>query len=105
MIKTMRFGHLMSAATLAGGLVLSGAAFAQSASQESLVNGATTGLGAHHRFSTVAAAQDHCPGDTIVWSDGMHKTYKVVQSGSAKTGHGFYACKMEADTAGFTEAN
>lgn len=104
MIMTRRFSHLLSAAALIGGIAFSGAAFAQSASQSSLVAGATTGLGAHHRFATIAAAQDHCDGDTIVWSDGVHKTYKVVQASSGKSGHGFYACKMEADSAGFTEA-
>jgi hypothetical protein len=96
---------LLSALTIFGGLALSTSAFAQSASQMSLVNGATTGLGAHHRFSTMAAAQDHCQDDAVVWSNGMSKTYKVVQPGAAKSGHGFYACKMEADSAGFTMAN
>lgn len=104
---TMKMGlrTLLPAATLIGGLALSGAAMAQSASQQSLVNGATTGLGAHHRFSSIAAAKDHCPDDTIVWSNGVSKTYKMVESGASKAGHGFYACKMEADTAGFTPAN
>jgi hypothetical protein len=96
---------LLSAITLVGGLAASTAAFAQSASQQSLINGATTGLGAHHRFSSIAAAQDHCPGDTIVWSNGVSKTYKIVESGSAPAGRGFYACKLEADGAGFTQAN
>jgi hypothetical protein len=104
---TMKMGlrTLLPAATLIGGLALSGAAMAQTASQQSLVNGATTGLGAHHRFSSVAAAKDHCPDDTIVWSNGVGKTYKMVPSGMMKSGHGFYACKMEADTAGFSPAN
>jgi uncharacterized membrane protein (UPF0136 family) len=99
----MNTTKLLSALAVAGGLIASTGAFAQSASQNSLVSGATTGLGAHHRFSTVAAAQDHCPDDTIVWSNGVSKTYKVVQAGSTKSGHGFYACKMEADTAGFSQ--
>ncbi|MCB8880283.1 hypothetical protein ACELLULO517_08570 [Acidisoma cellulosilytica] len=94
---------LLSALTIFGGLAISTGAFAQSASQSSLVNGATTGLGAHHRFSTIAAAQDHCQGDTIVWSNGMSKTYKIVQSGAGSASHGFFACKMEADSAGFTQ--
>jgi hypothetical protein len=105
LIMKLGLRTLLPAATLIGGLALSGAAMAQSASQESLVKGATTGLGAHHRFSTIAAAQDHCPGDTIVWSNGVSTTYKIVQSDTTKAGHGFYACKMEADSAGFTQVN
>ena len=96
---------LLSALAIFGGIAISTSAFAQSASQESLVAGATTGLGAHHRFATIAAAQDHCQGDTIVWSNGMSKTYKIVQSGAGSASHGFFACKMEADSAGFTQAN
>lgn len=102
----MGLRSVLPAVTLLGGLALSGAAMAQSASQQSLVNGATTGLGAHHRFSSAAAAKDHCPDDTIVWSNGVSKTYKMVGSDMTKSsGHGFYACKMEADTAGFTPAS
>lgn len=96
---------LLPALALVGGLVASASAFAQTPSQQSASAGATTGLGTHHRFSSIAAAQDHCPGDTIVWSDGVHKTYKVVQSGAGTASHGFYACKMEVDDAGFTQAN
>ncbi|GAB0113840.1 hypothetical protein [Acidisoma sp. C75] len=98
-----KFGKLLPAAVLAGGMMAGGAAFAQTASQQSLDQGATTGLGAHHRFTSVAAAQAHCPGDTIVWSNGVNLTYHVVQSPTQAKGRGFFACKMEADTAGFHE--
>jgi hypothetical protein len=77
---------------------------ATTASTASEDAGATNGLGSHHRFPTVAAAQEHCPGDTIVWSNGVNLTYHMVGGGSGMAHHGFYACKMEADTAGFHQA-
>jgi len=76
------------------------AAFAQSASAQSAVMGATTGLGDSHRFPTPAAAAAHCPGDTVVWSNGKDLTYQPANGQSG----GFYACKMEADDAGFQPA-
>ncbi len=99
---------VLPALALIGGLGTASVAMAQSTtpSTASEDNGATTGLGTHHRFSTVAAAQQHCPGDTIVWSNGVKMTYHVVAPGSAgKAKHGFYACKMEADSAGFHQAS
>jgi hypothetical protein len=96
---------LLACAVLAGSAAFSGAALAQSsqgaASEDA---GATTGLGSSHRFPTAAAASAHCPGDTIVWSSGKKLTY--VMPGAAAYGHGggFYACKMEADSAGFQPA-
>jgi hypothetical protein len=104
MAMIRRWTALLPAAMLMGGMTLAGAAFAQTPSQESLDQGATTGLGAHHRFTTIAAAQAHCPGDTIVWSNGVNLTYHVVQSGDQPKGRGFFACKMEADSAGFHQA-
>jgi len=67
--------------------------------------GATTGLGDSHRFPSTAAAQGHCSGnDPVVWSDGEHLTYDLAGSqgyGKGKGDYGFYACKSEADAAGF----
>jgi hypothetical protein len=41
-----------------------------------------------------------------VWSNGKGLTYHVVSSDSSSSAsHGFYACKMEADSAGFQPAN
>jgi len=91
----------MPALTLIGGLGTASIALAQSASSASEDAGATTGLGSHHRFASVAAAEAHCPGDTIVWSNGVKLTYRTVSGSTAKASHGFYACKMEADSAGF----
>jgi hypothetical protein len=76
------------------------AAFAQSASAQSASMGATTGLGVSHRFPTPDAAAAHCPGDTVVWSSGKTLTYQPANGQSG----GFYACKMEADDAGFQPA-
>jgi hypothetical protein len=101
-----RLWAILPALTLVGGLGTASVAMAQStASTASEDAGATTGLGSHHRFPTVAAAQEHCPGDTIVWSNGVNLTYHVVSSGAPHmASKGFYACKMEADTAGFHPA-
>jgi hypothetical protein len=102
MIGFDRLRGVLSALTLIGGLGMASGAMAQSSSSMSLSQGATTGLGAHHRFMTVAAAASHCPGDTVVWSSGKGMTYRAVSSGASGTApHGFYACKMEADSAGF----
>jgi hypothetical protein len=102
-----RLWGVLPALTLIGGLGMASAAMAQSTpSSASEDAGATTGLGTHHRFPTVAAAKDHCPDDSVVWSNGVGLTYHVVSSGSASTAsHGFYACKLEADTAGFHEVD
>jgi hypothetical protein len=48
--------------------------------------GATTGLGASHRFRTTAAAAHHCPGDTIVWLTGPKLIYYLP--GAAQYGRG-----------------
>lgn len=66
--------------------------------------GATTGLGDSHRFHSPDAANEHCAGDVIVWSDGVTLNYVLPGSPAyGQGGHGFYACQMEADDAGFTQ--
>jgi hypothetical protein len=102
------FKQIFGAVAIAGLLYPAGA-FAQNAmtpSQMSEVQGATTGLGTSHRFHSVDAAMQHCPGDTIVWASGTKLTYKMPSApGYGVSGHGFYACKMEADGAGFQREN
>jgi hypothetical protein len=91
---------VLLAMVMAGG---AGPALAQTASAASEMNGATTGLGESHRFASAAAATAHCPGDTVVWgsSKGLH--YRMPGTpGYGTTKGGFYACKMEADDAGFS---
>jgi hypothetical protein len=72
------------------------------------VLGATTGLGSSHRFASAAAAQAYCGNnDTVVWSDGYDLTYDLPGGknyGKSATHSGFYACKSEADGAGFHAA-
>jgi hypothetical protein len=78
---------------------------ASTSSAQSEAAGATTGLGTSHRFKTLAAAADHCPDDTIVWSSGAGASYHLPGSQFyGKAGQGFYACKAEADGAGFSNA-
>jgi hypothetical protein len=67
--------------------------------------GDTTGLGQSHRFATAAAAADHCPGDTIVWSASPDLIYVLPGASTYGVGTGFYACKAEADDDGFSPAN
>ncbi len=78
---------------------------ASAPSAQNEVEGATTGLGSSHRFGTSADATDHCPGDIIVWSSGPNLIYHLPGSGDYGKGSGFYACKAEADDAGFRAAN
>ncbi len=66
--------------------------------------GATTGLGASHRFRTAAAAADHCPGDTVVWLSGRKLVYDLPAAAGYGKGTGQYACRMEAEDAGFHNA-
>jgi len=94
---------LLACAVMAG--VTAGAALAQnSPSALNEQEGATTGLGSSHRFATAAAASAHCPGDTVVWSAGKKLTYVMPDAPKYGKGSGFYACKMEADSAGFQPA-
>jgi hypothetical protein len=64
--------------------------------------GDTTGLGASHRFAQAADAAQHCPGDTIVWLAGSKLVYELPGAAKYGKGPGAYACKAEADDAGFT---
>jgi hypothetical protein len=77
------------------------AAYAQTSSTMSEINGATTGLGTSHRFKTPDAAAAHCPDDIVVWSSGPGTTYLLPSAPTYGKSTGFYACKMEADSAGF----
>jgi hypothetical protein len=70
-------------------------------SAQNEVSGATTGLGSSHRFPDSASARGHCPNDTIVWSSGSKLVYALPNSSNYGKGQGFYACKEEADDAGF----
>jgi hypothetical protein len=85
----------MIAAIGTGGFALA------SPSSMSEAAGATTGLGTSHRFHSEAAAQAHCSNDTIVWSASPNLIYSLPSSPGYGKGHGFYACKAEADDAGF----
>ncbi len=66
----------------------------------------TSSLPASDRFSTAAAAAQHCPGDSVVWSSLSHaKVFHL--SGSkyyGKTSHGAYLCEKEAEAAGYRAA-
>jgi hypothetical protein len=55
------------------------------------------------RFSSAAAAAQHCPGDTVVWS--TFSKSKVFHLSSSKyygkTRHGAFACEKDALAAGY----
>jgi hypothetical protein len=60
-------------------------------------------LPSSEKFSTAAAAAQHCPGDTVVWSS-FSKSRVFHLSGSkyfGKTKHGAYVCEKDAVAAGF----
>ena len=96
---------------LAAALLIATAAIAAPATEQltpSAQNeqmGATAGLGESHRFPTAAAATDHCPGDSIVWLHGPNLTYYLPDTAKYGKGAGSYACKAEADDAGFKSAS
>lgn len=100
-----RHGQILFGLALLGSAGAAGAAAAQSmATTPSAINatqGATTGLGTSHRFHSALAAENHCSNDTIVWSSGPDLIYVLPSSPNYGKGSGFYACKSEADDAGF----
>lgn len=100
-MKTLTPGLTFIAFTLVFALTAPAASHAQTPSTQSAVAGATTGLGDSHRFNSQAAATAHCPTDTVVWSSGPDLKYSLPGAASYGKGSGFYACKMEADDAGF----
>jgi hypothetical protein len=55
-------------------------------------------------FRTEQQAQQHCPGDTVVWLDVQNAAYYLKGQGSyGQTTGGRYACQSEADAAGMHE--
>lgn len=60
-------------------------------------------LPGNEKFSTVAAAMQHCPGDTVVWS--TFSKSRVFHFSSSKyygkTKHGAFACEKDAVAAGY----
>jgi len=54
------------------------------------------------QFSAEAAAQAHCPADSVVWVNRESKATHVAGSKYyGKTKSGAYMCRKEADAAGF----
>jgi len=60
-------------------------------------------LPANEEFTSVALAQAHCSGDTVVWSTlSKSKSFHVSTSKYyGKTKHGAYVCEKDALSAGF----
>jgi len=55
-------------------------------------------------FDTEAAAQKHCPNDTVVWLNTNSGIYHLKgERWYGATKHGAYVCKKEADAAGYRE--
>jgi len=56
-------------------------------------------------FTSEQQAQQHCPGDVVVWIDPTIGLYRFKgQKGYAKTNRGAYACKGDADRVGAHQA-
>jgi len=103
----IRNRRILSVFSVAGWLAAAPVALAQMATTPSQINetqGATTGLGSSHRFASRDAAMAHCSNDTIVWSASPDLLYVLPSAPDYGKGKGFYACKMEADDAGFHAA-
>jgi hypothetical protein len=100
-MKTLTPRLTVIAFTMVFAFTAPAASHAQTASTQSEAAGATTGLGTSHRFKSEADAAAHCPTDTVVWSSGGELKYSLPGAASYGKGGGFYACKMEADDAGF----
>lgn len=55
-------------------------------------------------FSSSAAAQAHCPEDTVVWLNTAKHFYRLPgQKGYGRAKSSSYACQKEADAAGDRE--
>jgi hypothetical protein len=55
-------------------------------------------------FRTEQQAQEHCPGDTVVWLDVQNGAYYLKGHGSyGQAAGGRYACRAEAESAGMHE--
>ncbi len=96
------FGKALILAIVCG---VAAPALAQNTSSLNEDAGATTGLGSSHRFAAADAAANHCPGDVVVWAPAGDLHYLVPGALGYAKGAGFYACKMEADSAGFSPKN
>lgn len=52
-------------------------------------------------FTSLPAAQAHCPQDTVVWLNATRHIYRLPdQKGYGRGKHGMYACQKEANAAG-----
>jgi hypothetical protein len=60
-------------------------------------------LPASEKFSTVASAQAHCPGEAVVWVNTSHGRLFHTASSKyfGKTKHGAYVCEKSALAAGY----
>lgn len=55
-------------------------------------------------FDSEAAAQAHCPADTVVWLNTKSGIYhEKGMRWYGRTKHGAYVCKKEADAAGYRD--
>ncbi len=63
-------------------------------------------LPASEKFSSVASAQAHCPGDAVVWISASHSRLFHTASSKyfGKTKHGAYVCEKSALAAGYRAA-
>jgi hypothetical protein len=55
------------------------------------------------KFKTVAAAAEHCPSDTVVWSSfsSSHVYHLPASKYYGKTKHGAYVCEKDAAAYGY----
>ena len=69
-------------------------------------SGATVPSPDEARFEFERSAQNHCPGEAIVWIDATSRTYDVsTDRFYGRTSTGAFVCLQEATTAGYRDHN
>ena len=96
-----RFFAFVALLTMAAGLVTAVPALAAHQPVTVATAKVTTDI---PMFDTEAAAQAHCPSDTVVWLNTRSGIYhEKGMRWYGRTKHGAYVCKKEADAAGYRD--
>lgn len=96
-----RLFALVATLVMAAGLVTAAPVFAAQHTTTVAAAKSTTNI---PMFDTEAAAQAHCPSDTVVWLNTRSGVYhEKGMRWYGRTKHGAYVCKKEADAAGYRD--
>lgn len=96
-----RLFTLVAGLVLAAGFITATPALAANPTTTAVVAKASADI---PMFDTEAAAQTHCPSDTVVWLNTKSGVYhEKGMRWYGRTKHGAYVCKKEADAAGYRD--